>query len=78
MQNNHGFLFKNKYQEHLKQPSMQGTCKIDGKDYKIVAWTKMKKGDEYLSFSVEPVEEEFIPTEHENNLDDSVYHEQQF
>jgi len=58
LMNNHGVLFKNKFQKHDKQPFMQGHAIVDGKEYKVKAWDKFTKDKEqYISFCLELIEE---------------------
>jgi len=85
LQDNHGFLYPNKYQKHDKQPSHSGKAKINGKLYKVIGWEKIGKHEKpYLSFCLEDYKEwvdnkePFVPTNHENDLDESIHHEQEF
>ena len=55
---NSGALFKNNKMTSDKSPNMTGPLNIEGKEYRLAGWTKVSKaGDEYISLSVEPVEE---------------------
>jgi hypothetical protein len=48
---NTGVLFKNNRKEKETHPVMNGTALIDGKTYRIAAWTKYKGEERYLSLS---------------------------
>jgi hypothetical protein len=45
-----GSVFKNKKMDRDTSPNLTGSCKIDGKEYWVNAWTKTdKNGDKWLS-----------------------------
>ena len=47
-----GSVFKNTYKKLDKHPDYTGNAKIDGVDYKIAMWIKVKKdGTKYFSCS---------------------------
>jgi len=50
---NKGALFTNNDRKTEKHPNMTGKININGKDYKLSAWSNTsKKGDKYLSIKV--------------------------
>ena len=47
-----GSVFKNKKMDRDTSPNLTGSCKIDGKEYWVNAWTKTdKNGDKWLSLA---------------------------
>jgi len=47
-----GSVFKNKKMDRDTSPNLSGSCKIDGKEYWVNAWTKTdKNGDKWLSLA---------------------------
>ena len=53
---NSGALFKNA-KEKETQPDYRGTINVNGTDFWLSAWIKAsKKGDKYMSLSVQPKE----------------------
>jgi hypothetical protein len=53
-----GVLFKNDKRENDKQPSMKGSCQIDGVEYWMSAWTnESKTGQRYQSLSFQRKDE---------------------
>lgn len=56
---NSGALFKNKRQKTPKHPNYTGSLNVDGKDYWLAAWIKKsKKGETFMSLSIQPKDEE--------------------
>ena len=50
---NSGALFKNNRKEKETQPDMTGVLDVEGKDFRISAWSNQsKKGESYLSIKV--------------------------
>lgn len=48
-----GALFPNNKKQHDKSPDMTGRVTIEGKEYRLAAWTQTsRKGEKYLSLSV--------------------------
>lgn len=52
---NTGVLFVKKERKSEKQPNFEGRINIDGRDYDLVAWTKVstKTGEKFLSLKIE-------------------------
>ena len=46
-----GALFRNANKQKESQPDHTGTCKIDGKTYRISAWVKEGKGGRFFSLA---------------------------
>lgn len=58
-----GSLFLNKDKDTEQQPNMTGTITIDGKVYRLAAWTKAtKNGEKWLSLSAQPKVERPAPS----------------
>lgn len=54
---NRGALFKNDKGDNPKRPDYTGTLDVGGVPHKLSAWLReSKKGDKFLSISVEPSE----------------------
>lgn len=54
---NRGALFKNNKQTSERSPTMTGPVNVEGKKFRLAAWTKVSKaGNEYLSLELEPEE----------------------
>lgn len=50
-----GTLFQNRDKTEDRHPSMKGEVKIDGKVYRVSAWTKQsEKAGKWLSLALEP------------------------
>lgn len=47
-----GFLYPNKNRKADNQPNATGKITVDGKEYRIAAWTKEKDGVKYQSIAV--------------------------
>ena len=58
--NNRGVLFRNDKGGNEARPDMTGELKIDGKVYRLAAWTRESKtsGKKFLSLTVQPREEQ--------------------
>ena len=59
-QNNSGILGKNSYKTDKTQvntPDLSGNATIDGKEYKISGWFKIKNDKSYMSLSFRTKEE---------------------
>ncbi len=65
---NSGSMFRNENKKDA-QPCFSGTCLIDGKKYKVAAWTKQGK-TEFYSMKFQPFDEKaFIPGKPEMKAD---------
>ena len=72
-----GSVFKNTYKKLEKQPDYTGNAKIDGVDYKIAMWIKVKKdGNKYFSCSFQKADQEikqksssYLP---QDDIDDEI------
>ena len=52
-----GALFRNDRKQQPNHPDHTGTCKIDGKEYRISAWIKQSgAGNKFFSLAFEPKE----------------------
>ncbi len=52
---NSGALFKNDKGGNERRPDYRGTLNVNGVEYDLSAWLKTsKKGDKYMSLSVQP------------------------
>lgn len=55
-----GSLFKNDFKTKDSQPSMTGSCMIDGVEYKISAWTKTTaSGKPYFSLGFRNADDQY-------------------
>ena len=57
---NKGTLFKNDKGGNEARPDMTGVLNVDGKEYRLAAWTRVsqKTGSKFLSLTVQPREEQ--------------------
>lgn len=49
-----GALFKNEKREKDTHPNLQGSIRIDGRDYWLSGWTKDGAKGKWISLSVKP------------------------
>tara|TARA_X000001388_G_scaffold25996_1_gene18238 strand:+ start:2922 stop:3125 length:204 start_codon:yes stop_codon:yes gene_type:complete len=55
---NSGALFKNANKEKETQPDMSGEVNVEGKEFRIAAWSnESKKGVKYLSLKISEKQE---------------------
>lgn len=66
---NSGVLFVNHERKTDKHPSMKGSCRVDGFDYWLSAWTNnSEEGGKYLSLSFKPKERKSIQEKIEDDI----------
>ena len=54
---NRGALFKNNKRTSERSPTMTGPVNVEGKKFRLAAWTKVsEKGNKYFSLELEPEE----------------------
>lgn len=52
-----GALFKNERKTEDSHPNLQGTIRIDGRDYYLSGWTKDGSKGRWISLSAKPKDE---------------------
>lgn len=68
---NRGALFKNKRKKTQKQPDYTGNLNVEGEEYWVAAWLKKsKKGETFMSLSIQSKEEENSSQEPERKAED--------
>lgn len=66
-----GVLFTNENKRTEKSPSMTGRVQIEGKEYRLAAWTQTSRtGKRFLSISVTDSDNQAEPAQPENGEDD--------
>lgn len=64
---NQGALFENRNRQSDRSPDYKGTLNVDGTEYWVSAWVKTsRKGEDYISMSVTPKEEQTAPARNAN------------
>lgn len=59
--NNSGVLYKNDYKENEKQPDLTGKAEVEGKHYKLSAWTKRNDDGSYKLTSIAFTPKDEVP-----------------
>ena len=71
---NSGSIFRNDKRDNDRQPTHQGSCKINNQEFWISAWVnETKAGAKYFSLKFQPKEGEFVrSSDKPQDFDDDV------